>query len=143
MTDRPTYRMDSWMIAAEPDLVAKTRRQVLDTARQWGSCPTGESADDLRLLISELVTNGVRHTPACVLTLTLVAHGRHLYFEVMDGGTGGVPVVERPDADQEHGRGMLLVDALATCWGYRQTPSGNAVWFILTLPAPEPPATSP
>ncbi|MET9735447.1 ATP-binding protein [Streptomyces sp. NPDC006458] len=127
-------RVDSWVIAAEPDLVAKTRQQVLDTARQSGLCLTDESADDLRLRVSELVTNGVEHTQACLLTLTLLGLGRHLCFEVMEGGAGA-PVVERPDTDQEHGRGMFLVDELATCWGCRQALSGNAVWFILALPA--------
>jgi anti-sigma regulatory factor (Ser/Thr protein kinase) len=91
------------------------------------------------LLVSELVTNAVTHgdegagTLAAV-TMLIQCCGGELRVEVHDRSRDmPVPVsLEAPD-DSETGRGLMLVDALATEWGYYLTPGGKAVYFTLLL----------
>jgi anti-sigma regulatory factor (Ser/Thr protein kinase) len=83
------------------------------------------------VLISELATNVVRHarTP---FTVVITWDGRTLRAEVSDG----VPLGPRPPLtsrdDDEGGRGLLLVDAVATDWGVDLYHDGKTVWFEIT-----------
>jgi Anti-sigma regulatory factor (Ser/Thr protein kinase) len=99
--------------------------------------------DDAVLLVSELITNSVRHSdsahrPGETLTLTLREPiSGTLRVAVTDAGS---PVSEprpRHDGDQEaeHGRGLLLVETIATRWGWYEGGANRTTWFELTLPA--------
>lgn len=104
--------------------------------------PTIETA---ALLVSELVTNAVRHsTPP--ISLTIGCARAWLVVEVGDGttlpprhadGRRSVPATAGPGADavalDEGGRGIPLVEALSDEWGYRKLPGGKATWFRLAL----------
>jgi anti-sigma regulatory factor (Ser/Thr protein kinase) len=85
---------------------------------------------ELRLLVSELVTNAVRHglgrRGAVELTLSLA--GRCVRVEVADGGAGFVPPVPVPDPDETGGWGLVVVDRLADRWGIEGA-DGTCVWF--------------
>lgn len=90
-----------------------------------------DAADTAELLTSELVTNALIHTGlGAVVTATL---GRTvLRVEVWDF------VAELPDpyvpvaGDGTHGRGLLLVQALADAWGVHMQGVGKVVWFELS-----------
>lgn len=90
-----------------------------------------ESVDTATLCLSELVTNAVIHAHGgCVVRVEL--RDGALTVSVRDSGVAAAAAVE-PVADplQVHGRGLQLVDALATRWGYDLDGGGAAVWFAL------------
>ncbi|MFW6691968.1 ATP-binding protein [Streptomyces sp. MAR4 CNX-425] len=101
----------------------------------------GDRADDIRVCVSELVTNALRHTPAGHLFLVRVLAQEHLvHVEVHDAGRGEPRLCAPADTD-DHGRGLLLVAALADDWGTadRDGP-GKVVWAAFKLPGRVPPA---
>ncbi|MFL6040395.1 MAG: ATP-binding protein, partial [Gaiellales bacterium] len=86
---------------------------------------------DARLLVTELVTNAVRHAPAATegrvaLRLTLGAGG--LRIEVSDPGRGFEPQIESTSPDG--GRGLMIVRELSDRWGIRANPT-TTVWCTL------------
>jgi anti-sigma regulatory factor (Ser/Thr protein kinase) len=85
-------------------------------------------ADDTLLLVSELVTNGVKYGGAGPLRLEIDASGpRRLCGEVIDQGSGFVPRTrDRPDTEPG-GWGLHLVDRLTDRWGVRE--GSTHVWF--------------
>lgn len=101
-----------------------------------------EIADDATLVVTEIVTNAyqalieaARGTAPPVITLRLSLAGAALAVEVEDQ-IEALP--ERSDAGEydEDGRGLLLVEAIATRWGCRRTDRhpGKIVWAELPLP---------
>ncbi|MFG2721885.1 ATP-binding protein [Streptomyces sp. NPDC048416] len=100
-----------------------------------GSSRHAEAADVAELLTSELVTNALVHTDrGAVVTATLGERG--LRVEVRDFATDP-PTPRRPsDDDGTHGRGLVLVEALADAWGVRQQDRGKVVWFELDGASP-------
>lgn len=54
-------------------------------------------------------------------------------LEVLDSNTTA-PVLKRPDFNSRGGRGVWLVDVLASRWGFHPSPPGKAVWFEIDLP---------
>jgi anti-sigma regulatory factor (Ser/Thr protein kinase) len=96
--------------------------------------------DDVYLLVSELVTNGVRHGGAGeddLLDLNVLRHGNRLRVVVTDWGPGfdGRPR-PRNRADQTGGWGLYLVERLAERWGVQRDGGATTVWFELTIPMP-------
>lgn len=88
--------------------------------------------ETLRLLVTELVTNSVRHTDADGLTLK-VAIGRHAVLtEVADDGPGFArddDTAVEPEGDP--GWGLFLVDRLSQRWGVSEEDGRKRVWFEL------------
>ncbi|MGI8809642.1 MAG: ATP-binding protein [Acidimicrobiales bacterium] len=81
------------------------------------------------LLVSELVTNAVRHARGpCALVVTFGSHT--VEFSVEDGDPRA-PAPRLAGALDESGRGFVLVGALADDWGIRTLPVGKATWFTL------------
>ncbi|MFF7181193.1 ATP-binding protein [Streptomyces sp. NPDC008121] len=95
--------------------------------RAWG----GPGACDVaELLTSELVTNALIHTEhGAVVTATIVPES--LRVEVRDF-VPGLAASHAPAAEEgTHGRGLVLVDALADSWGVEEQGAGKVVWFEL------------
>ena len=86
----------------------------------------------VRLLVSELVTNSIRHarTPASTsIRLHVTVFSDRLRVEVGDHGHGFEPTrQETPDRDSKSGWGLYLVDQLSDRWGVNTT-SATSVWF--------------
>jgi anti-sigma regulatory factor (Ser/Thr protein kinase) len=100
----------------------------------WGV--DSDTLDAVKLIISELVTNSVVHTQTPSVQVSVVLRGSTLLTEVLDYGPVAAPRTgdaERPD--DESGRGLFLVDCLATSWGSRPAGSGTVAWARLDLPA--------
>jgi anti-sigma regulatory factor (Ser/Thr protein kinase) len=83
------------------------------------------------LLVTELVANVVTHVGAA-MTLRVSRGPARMRVEIDDASTE-MPVVRHPDAAEEHGRGVLLVDQLANDWGVEQHDDGKTVWFELDV----------
>ncbi|AKG41977.1 regulatory protein [Streptomyces xiamenensis] len=76
--------------------------------------------DTGRLVISELVTNALLHTDSERIVCRIERRGFQVRIEVADQGPGIDPCAPRccpADPDAEGGRGLLLLDAMATRWG--------------------------
>jgi anti-sigma regulatory factor (Ser/Thr protein kinase) len=86
--------------------------------------------DDVALLVSELVTNAVRHGAPPVTIEVGCDESGGMQVRVSDGDPGS-PTPNTADVDDESGRGMALVDMLSDDWGVDPTPDGKAVWFRL------------
>lgn len=83
------------------------------------------------LLVSELATNAVRHARTEFEVAVDVQPGV-VRVSVVDSAGAAPPVVREPDAEQTDGRGLFIVDRLATTWGTLPVPTGRkAVWFTV------------
>ena len=93
--------------------------------------------DDALLLVTELVTNAVRHSrsgrPGDRVTVAVADCGGTLHINVIDGGSADHRPQLRPEADDDGGggRGLWLVQELSSAWGWQETPAGHVVWFQL------------
>jgi serine/threonine-protein kinase RsbW len=88
---------------------------------------------DVRLLVSELVTNAVRHanlSDGDVISLVIEIAEDALRVEVHDPGGGFVPSVPSPDPARPSGWGLYLVAELADRWGV-DSDERTLVWFEL------------
>ena len=96
--------------------------------------------ENARLLVSELVTNSVRHAAAsdgAVIMLTVHMSEGMVRVEVADSGPGFEPEPPNPSMYQTSGWGLYLVEQIADRWGVARG-SGSQVWFELDRPAPQP-----
>jgi anti-sigma regulatory factor (Ser/Thr protein kinase) len=92
-------------------------------------CPV---ADDVILLTSEVVTNAIVHTASGKDgTFTVVVHpfDALVRVEVHDGGSETLPGIRSADDQAVSGRGLGLVESLATRWGHLGDRDGRVVWF--------------
>src|SRR3954469_10047343 len=72
---------------------------------------------DLRLLVSELVTNSVKYGGDGPVRLEIEASEDRLRAEIIDQGVGFTPVARDDDLDKVGGWGLHLVERLTTKWG--------------------------
>ncbi|MFF9686554.1 ATP-binding protein [Streptomyces sp. NPDC014623] len=104
----------------------------------WG-IPYGSDAHDaLLLIVAELSSNAVRHghVSGRDFRLCLTAEGTAIRIEVTDTRGDRLPTSTDPASpDQEGGRGLLLVAALADRWGWypRTDGPGKTVWAVLEV----------
>jgi anti-sigma regulatory factor (Ser/Thr protein kinase) len=92
-----------------------------------------ETVETLRLLMTELVTNSVRHADAPeddIVDVELAVHPQGVRVEVGDGGSGFDAVPRTAQSDDASGWGLHLVEELSSRWGVRRT-RGTCVWFEL------------
>ncbi|MEU6590416.1 ATP-binding protein [Streptomyces sp. NPDC046881] len=121
-----------WSFPAEPDAVRSARAAVRGQLHGWGlDC----LADLAALLVSELVTNSLRHAtgPIGVRLVRPAEPADTLRVEVSD------PLPELPrervaQPEDESGRGLQLVAGSSRRWGTRPGAGGKTVWFELALP---------
>ena len=110
-----------------PESAAAARDFVEDTLDEWG---LREVVDDVRLVVSELVTNVIRHARTRA-TVTLRRHGRRVRLAVGDEApiTARVGGYEEPEQLQDgRGHGLVLVKALSDDWGVDLDSRGKSVW---------------
>ncbi|MHB8340597.1 MAG: ATP-binding protein [Mycobacteriales bacterium] len=114
-------------LAASPSSAPAARRVVGETCAAWGLGI--EDTDVVRLLATELVTNAIRHAGSGGrVVLRMVRADRAVRVEVEDRHPGW-PHLAVPRPDDEGGRGLALVNALATTWGTVPAAGGKVVWF--------------
>ncbi|THA24698.1 GAF domain-containing protein [Streptomyces sp. RKND-216] len=124
----PAGSVGDWYLEPEPQSVARARDMAVEQLAGWG---LNELADTTELLVSELVTNALRHGEGEIRLRLLL--DRTLVCEVWDSGLVQ-PRRRRARATDEGGRGLQLVQLLSQAWGSRRTPHGKTVWFEMALP---------
>ncbi|MFC4529918.1 ATP-binding protein [Sphaerisporangium dianthi] len=120
---RQTGRRASWVLVPEPTTVPQTRRRVRRKLSDWG---LSAQAEVVELLVSEVVTNAMRHSWGAVMSLAM--DDGTLRCEVQDTNPAPPRVREVHEGD-EGGRGMYLMQALSTSWGSHPLSTGKVVWF--------------
>ncbi|MEU1514770.1 SpoIIE family protein phosphatase [Streptomyces sp. NPDC005811] len=116
-------RVAIWDVEPDPAAVAETRKNVIARLEAWGLT---DAAFVTELIVSELVTNAIRHAEPPV-QLRLI-HDRALICEVSDA-SGTAPHMRRARTYDEGGRGLLLVAQLTERWGTRPgTRGGKTIW---------------
>ncbi|MFJ8882630.1 ATP-binding protein [Streptomyces sp. NPDC102402] len=139
------------------EAVGGARRFTRTTLTSWD---LGDHFDDVALVVSELVTNALRHAlpadatgerPDTAVRLHLMRWASRLVCAVRDPSEKGPVAGEAPDS-AESGRGLFLVESFSDCWGWHPSPVpvgdtapdggfGKVVWALFRLtdhPAPEP-----
>jgi anti-sigma regulatory factor (Ser/Thr protein kinase) len=122
----------------ELDSAAAARHGVDQLADRLGE----EQLGDVRLLVSELVTNSLRHAdlaPGESIVLNVELDDAVIRVEVADPGKGFELDGHAGDPDTVEGWGLYLVETLSDRWGVERTGTGaaNVVWFELDrVPAP-------
>ncbi|MEU3290178.1 SpoIIE family protein phosphatase [Streptomyces longwoodensis] len=115
-------RVTEWEVPADPAAVADARRTASRRLAEWG---LEDLAFTMELVVSELVTNAIRHAAGPIRVRLL--RGRALVCEVYDGGATA-PHLRHPRTTDEGGRGLLLVSRFTRRWGTRFTPEGKIIW---------------
>ena len=103
------------------------RRFVTTALHQLGADQLAELAE---LLVSELVTNAVLHARTTI-TLEVQLIGGGVRVGVIDASRRG-PRQRDYSKEATTGRGLTLVESLASSWGSEPTSNGKTVWFELT-----------
>jgi anti-sigma regulatory factor (Ser/Thr protein kinase) len=111
-------------LEARPQSAADARRAV---ASLLGASDLDELVDTAVLLTSEVVTNAILHARSNVVVIIVVTPPI-VRVEVSDDAER-YPEMRRADEEATSGRGMTLVDALASAWGVQPANGGKCVWF--------------
>ncbi|WP_420802844.1 ATP-binding protein, partial [Streptomyces adustus] len=104
------------LLPCEPAAVQRARRFVSRALETWNM---HQLTADAQLIVSELLTNTIDHTPCPTAAVTVQRPLTHrTRLTVTDVGVGiGVPTLSPADDTSERGRGLVLVEALSTRWG--------------------------
>ncbi|MFD3788185.1 ATP-binding protein [Streptomyces cyaneofuscatus] len=128
------YGSLSRQFASTPQGAQEARHAVVRQLGQWGFGPMADVSCTVALVVAELAANAVRHgsLPGREFAVRVDYEGAASRFriEVSDVRLGRTPeeAVLPPD-DRESGRGLFLVECLATRWGWEpRNPIGKTVW---------------
>ncbi|MFI1970859.1 SpoIIE family protein phosphatase/ATP-binding protein [Streptomyces cinnamoneus] len=120
-------RTAEWELPADPAVVARARADVTRQLSRWG---LEEAVFTAELILSELITNAIRHASGPIRVRLL--RDRMLICEVSDTSSTS-PHLRYAAAEDEGGRGLFLVAQLAERWGTRYIPDGKVIWAELPL----------
>ncbi|MFF4437421.1 SpoIIE family protein phosphatase [Streptomyces sp. NPDC001621] len=124
----PDDHVAEWRLDAEPLAVPRARRLVRERLLTWCLPHAVETAE---LLVSEVVTNAVRHAQGDRIGLRVVRTDA-LLFEVTDDEPA-LPAMLNAGPLDESGRGLRVVSRLAREWGASTSGHRKTVWFEQTL----------
>ncbi|MEW1775963.1 SpoIIE family protein phosphatase [Streptomyces sp. NPDC086777] len=124
----------SWTLPGDQTAARSARHLAARQLAEWGLAGL---ADATMLIVSELVTNAVRHGTGQV-TLRMVRH-QVLTCEVFDSSACAPRLVSARTHD-ENGRGLFLVAQLSRRWGFRTESGGKVVWAEEDLALAQTPA---
>ena len=114
-------------LPGNPDAAAHARH-ALARLRSDIDAPLMET---LRLLVTELVTNSVKHAGADSVVLKVLVGRTAVWTEVSDEGPGFDPADSVPPSPDRPGWGLFLVERLAHRWGVHHVGRSTKVWFEL------------
>jgi len=122
-------------VESSPREVGRVRKTMAKALGAWGV--TG-LADDVLLVVSELVTNAVQHALGSEIAFVATCGDGHVLIEASDASTAA-PAKPRAITDNaEDGRGLALVEALASDWGWTPHEDGTkSTWAVIAISAEE------
>ena len=131
VTAAPDQTRASTELPGDPSAARLARKFVSSVLHAWSV--DEDVVDNAELCVSELVTNAVIHS-GTTSTVTVQADREYVLVLVQDrGGRGAVRRPEELDPESVSGRGLTLVDALASAWSAEHSTDGTTVWFELAL----------
>ena len=110
---------------------------AVSEARRWAASVTRglldpDQTESLRLIISELVTNALRHgADGERIDLAVTPKPEFLCVQVTDDGPGLAPRPRALESEEEGGFGLFFVEQLARRWGVTRENRRTRVWFEL------------
>ncbi|MFE0132308.1 SpoIIE family protein phosphatase [Streptomyces sp. NPDC059037] len=122
------HQVASWDLPSDPAVVADARSLAGRQLTEWG---LDELLFTTELIVSELVTNAIRHATGPI-TLRLIRQSA-LICEVSDTGSSA-PRLRHARTTDEGGRGLFIVAQLTRRWGTRYTSTGKIIWTEQTVP---------
>lgn len=126
---RPESLRASITLPAAPASAAEARHWL--SALVAGYMPA-DQADAAVLCVSELVANVAQHAHSDGMQLSVAGPADDFYIEVSDNDPFMGPRSQTASFDDESGRGLGIIDALASDWGVRKVPDdGKAIWVRL------------
>jgi anti-sigma regulatory factor (Ser/Thr protein kinase) len=114
-----------------PEPASATCARQVTREHLSASCPQ-DSIDVAALLVTELVTNAVLHARTAIVLVVDVGPGQ-VFLRVRDG-SDAIPAPRRYGVEAATGRGLALVEQLATAWGVIQNDKGKEVWCQIDFP---------
>ncbi|MFF7735449.1 ATP-binding protein [Streptomyces sp. NPDC007984] len=118
----------SQTLPREPESVGTARRLVRVTLAAWR---LDDLADDGMLIVSELASNAVRHARSRSMRVTITRPEAVLVRIGVVDRSRCSPEFREPHEEAETGRGLALVEGLASDWGVDQLRWGKRVWAEL------------
>ena len=116
-------------LEALPGAVSEARRWVGSVA---GDLLESEQAANLRLIVSEIVTNALRHgVPGEHIDVAVTPKPGFLCVQVTDDGPGLAPHPRALETETEGGYGLYFVEQLTRRWGVTRENRRTRVWFEL------------
>jgi len=119
--EKQTFR-----VLAEPHSVPQARERVVELAEPFVD---DARIPDLRLVISEVITNAVRHGGEGEMVVAVTPKPGYLCVQVTDTGDGFAPRPHAFGPDEDGGFGLFLVEQLTRRWGLTREDSNTRVWF--------------
>src|SRR3954447_2688619 len=116
----------TFTVRAEPHSVPQARERVIALAEPF--VDDGRIAD-LRLVISEVITNAVRHGGSGDVLVGVMPKQDYLCVQVTDTGDGFAPRPRAFEPDDDGGFGLFLIERLTRRWGLTREDSNTRVWF--------------
>ncbi|MFC4909202.1 ATP-binding protein [Actinomadura gamaensis] len=126
----------SLTLPGHPRSVRHARRFLRDTLVPAHATDGGEVLDDLTLVVDEFAGNAIRHTASGrggQVTIALLLGSGAVRVEVTDDGADGRRPEVRDAPEDESGRGLHIVQALAAAWGHRADGHRTTVWADVRL----------
>ena len=114
-------------IGGGPQAAGKARQAISRLQEELD----GPVLDTVRLLVTELITNSVRHAGAAAVELVLLVSLDRVRVEIGNPGAGFKPLVRKRSHDSEGGWGLFLVKRLSDTWGVDHQAGHQRVWFEL------------
>lgn len=121
-----------------PASVAVARQRLYSDLVAWGIFEP--VADDAALVVSELISNALRHArplPSGEIEVAWTMSDGAVEVAVSDGGSSTEPRLARPSLSSLGGRGLGIVQHLATRWGVRYDDGATTVWAVVGVPEPQ------
>lgn len=116
----------------DPSILKQARHWLADILTAWNV--PDDDADNAVLLLSEILANSVLHAGGddkAEVWVTL--WGASLKISVSDPDGNTAIAAPSPRDSAEHGRGLMIVDALAHRYGTHRTPAGKCFWVELFI----------
>ena len=117
-----------------PEAASSARRIVAGVLGAW---QLQELVRDTQLVVSELIGNAYKHAPGHdTVELEVLHHADAVTIRVSDGSALR-PLMRAASDDDSTGRGLMIVEALSSRWGFEDHEGGKQVWAEIRRAGPE------